>query len=345
MKPAIEKLPNDILLLKELVIESANEIVVLKEELQLLKSILFGRKSEKYMPEQDYSQFLLNFGEENEDDPFLEIVEDVPEIEVDSYKRRKSGRNPLAKHLPREEHIIDIPESDKLCECGCIKTVIGQETSEQLKYIPAKCKVIVNIRPKYACRNCEGTESNKPTVVIAPPPAQIIPKSFATASLLAYILASKYVDSLPFYRLSNMFARNGVQISRATMCNWALRVSALLKPIIELFLEKIIEDSYIHADETPFQVLKESGRKAGQKSYMWIFKTGDGNRPTILFHYSPTRSGKIPETIFSEFQGYIQTDGYAGYNYIQKKKDQIQLCCWAHYPRNMIIREECLQAL
>jgi transposase len=337
MKSAIDQLPNDPKLLKEIIVEGFlhrdQEIAVLKEQIALLKQMVFGRKSEKYQPEPSPLQLQLSFGEEQECPGLPEKQIEEPSIEIPAHKRRKRGRKLLSDALPREERVIDIPERDKQCECGFQKTVIGKETSEQLEYIPAKCKVIVNVRPKYACRNCEGTESNKPAVMIAPPPAQIIPKSFATASLLAYIVTSKYVDSLPFYRLSNMFSRHGVQLSRATMCNWVLRVTALLKPMIEAFLEQIINSSYVHADETPFQVLKEVGRKAEQQSYMWVIKTGHADRPTILFTYSPSRAGKIPKQIFSDFKGYIQTDGYAGYNYIKDSENQTQLGCWAHVRR------------
>lgn len=333
MKLAIAQLPDDPKLLKEVIVEISNETSVLKEQIALLKQMLFGHKSEKHHPDSGPSQLEFSFGEESESHHQLENQQPEPEVEIAAHKRRKRGRKLLSDSLPREERIIDIPKEDKLCECGSQKVVIGRETSEHLEYIPAKCKVIVNIRPKYACRNCEGSESNKPAVMIAPPPAQIIPKSFATASLLAYLITSKYVDSLPFYRLSNMFLRHGVQLSRATMCNWVIKVATLLKPMIELFIDELNRSSYIHADETPFQVLKEVGRKATQKSYVWVIKTGSEPHPTILFNYSTSRAGKIAQQLFENFTGYIQTDGYSGYNVIKKNKNQTQLGCMAHVRR------------
>ncbi|MGM0601527.1 MAG: IS66 family transposase [Candidatus Rifleibacteriota bacterium] len=336
MKLAVDKLPDDPKFLKEVIVEISNETSLLKEQVALLKQMIFGRKSEKLQLETAPSQLHFDFGEEDSKETSADNNQVESTIEIPSHKRRKRGRKPLSDELPRVERIIDIPEKDKLCECGCKKSIIGKETSEQLEYIPAKCNVIVNVRPKYACRNCEGTESSKPAVMIAPPPAQIIPKSFATASLLAYIITSKHVDALPFYRLSNMFSRHGVQLSRATMCNWILKVASLLKPMIELFLEQIIDSSYFHADETPLQVLKEPGRRADQKSYVWVFKTGSVDRPTILFNYSPSRAGKIPKQIFKDFKGYIQTDGYIAYNYIEDNEDQIQLACWAHVRRKFV---------
>ncbi len=169
---------------EEVIVEISNETSVLKEQIALLKQMLFGRKSEKHHPDAGPSQLEFSFGEESENHRHVENQQPEPEVEIVAHKRRKRGRKLLSDSLPREERIIDIAEEDKLCECGSQKVVIGRETSEQLEYIPAKCKVIVNIRPKHACRNCEGSESDKPAVMIAPPPAQIIPKSFATASLL-----------------------------------------------------------------------------------------------------------------------------------------------------------------
>jgi transposase len=336
MKPAVDKLPDDPKFLKEVIVELSNETSLLKEQMALLKQMIFGRKSEKLQLESAPSQLHFDFGAEDSKESSTDYNQVESTVEVTSHKRRKRGRKPLSDDLPRIERIIDIPEKDKICECGCEKSVIGKETSEQLEYIPAKCEVIVNVRPKYACRNCEGTESDKPAVMIAPPPVQIIPKSLATASLLAYTITSKHVDALPFYRLSNMFSRHGVQLSRATMCNWVLKVASLLKPMIALFLEQIINSTYSHADETPLQVLKEPGRRADQQSYVWVFKTGSADRPTILFNYSPSRAGKIPKQIFKDFKGYIQTDGYSGYSYIEDNEDQIQLGCWAHVRRKFV---------
>jgi len=334
MKLAIDHLPDDPKILKEVIVEFYNETSVLKEQIALLKHMLFGRKSEKYKAENGVSQLKFDFdGESAEKTSAEDTQPETTTVEVSSHKRRKRGRKPLSASLPREERIFDISEAEKVCECGSPKSVIGKETSEHLEYIPAKCKVIVNIRPKYACRNCEGAESEKPAVTVAPPPPQIIPKSFATASLLAYLITSKYVDCLPFYRLSKMFSRHGVELSRATMCNWVLRVASLLKFMPELFVEEIHKSSYVHADETPFQVLKEVGRSADQKSQMWVIRTDDSDNPTVLFHYDTSRSAKVAESLLQDFKGYIQTDACPSYNWIGKNAHQKHLGCLAHVRR------------
>ena len=143
MKLAADQLPNDTKLLKELVIESFNEIAVLKEQLQSLRALIFGRKSEKSKSENSVEQFLMDFGEDSDITVAVEDAVKTPEtIQIPAHARVKKGRKPLAEHLPREERVIDIPDADKVCECGCMKTVIGCEKSEQLEYIPAKHKVI-----------------------------------------------------------------------------------------------------------------------------------------------------------------------------------------------------------
>ena len=336
MTPAPDQLPDDIKTLKELIIQGFThrdqEIALLKEQLKLFQAMLFGKKSEKAQP--DGQQLLLNFGAETEQtaSPPATVSEEE-KITVGSHSRSKRGRKPLSENLPCEEVYIDISEAEKICACGCTKAQIGSETSKQLEYTPAKFLVIKTIRLKYACRGCEGSESAGPTVSIAPVPDQIIPKSFATPSLLAYIITSKFVDSLPFYRLSKMFSRNGVDLSRGTMCNWTIKVASLLKPVVEVFKEKILGSPLINADETTYQVLKEVGKSASSKSQMWAFRGGGVENSTILFHYNRSRAGKVAENLLANYVGYVQTDGYAGYNFVDKKSGQTHLGCWAHARR------------
>ena len=195
-----------------------SEIKILKEQIRLLQDKLFGRKSEKIKSDSDERQLLL-FDETAEDTTQDSDIEDT--IGVPGYKRRKRGRRPLPADLPRIEVIHDLSDEEKICFCGCHKSCIGEEVSEQLDIIPARMQVIRNIRLKYVCKNCEGVENDEPAVSIAPVPAQLIPKSIATPGLLAHVLTAKFVDALPFYRQEKQFIRLGVDLSRATMCGWA----------------------------------------------------------------------------------------------------------------------------
>ena len=186
-----------------------SEIKILKEQIRLLQDKLFGRKSEKIKNDSDERQLLL-FDETAEDTTQDFDIEDT--IEVPGYKRKKSGRRSLPADLPRIEVIHDLSDEEKICFCGCQKSCIGEEVSEQLDIIPARMQVIQNIRLKYVCKNCEGVENDEPAVSIAPVPAQLIPKSIATPGLLAHVLTAKFVDALPFYRQEKQFRQKWGQV-------------------------------------------------------------------------------------------------------------------------------------
>ena len=187
--------------------------------------------------------------------------EDEEVSHVGAHTRKKRGRRPIPPEYPRVEVVHDIPEEEKVCPCGCQLTRIGEEVSEKLDIIPQKIQVIRTIRPKYACRACEGVEDEGPTVKIASMPPQIIPQGIVTPGLLAYILTNKFEDGLPFYRQQKMFDRLGVDISRGVMSAWALRAAETCVPLIELVHNHILSGSLINMDESPVQVLLEPGRK------------------------------------------------------------------------------------
>lgn len=335
MTPALDLYLNKDPILKRMVDQELKEkdqqIALLNEELNYLKSLIYGRKTEKISQPDNGIQPLLPFPQQ-ETAPQTPLPEQVKTIEIKAHSRSR-GRKSLPDDLPVKEVIVDISEADKTCACGCQKARIGEETSDKLEFIPAKASITRIIRPKYACRNCEGTESDEPAVSIAPVPEQIIPKSFATASLLAYIIISKFVDALPFHRLSGMFSRQKIEISRGTMCNWAIKVARTLKPIIELFQEMLLTSICVNADESRMQVLKEPGRKATDQSWIWVFRGGGTGKATVYFHYSPSRGGKVADEILANYKGYIQTDGYSGYNFISSRPGQKHMACWAHVRR------------
>lgn len=183
---------------------------LLLEEIRLLRARIFGRKREK-IPPKDMGQLPL-FDMPEPEDAGEKQAEEV--VRVPAHTRKKRGGKPLPENLPRVEVVHDIPEEEKVCQCGCRLTRIGEETCEQLDIIPARMQVIRHIRPKYACRNCEGLEDDGPSVKTASPEPRIIPKSIATPGLLAFIIIAKFVDALPFYRQERQFARLGVDLSR-----------------------------------------------------------------------------------------------------------------------------------
>lgn len=331
------QLPDDVVQLKSLFLSRQQDyefkIKLLEQQIDLLRHKLFGRKSEKLPPVGNGQLFLFNEAELQQTEAPPEPEE---EITVPAHTKRKGRRKPLPADLPRVERIHDIPAEEKRCACGAEKVRIGQEVSEQLDYIPATVQVIRHIRPKYACRHCEGVESEGPTVAIAPMPEQVLPKSIATPGLLAHIITSKYADALPLYRQERIFERLGVELKRQTMAAWIIKVAQKCAPLVDLLCAEIRSGPLIQIDETVLQVLNEPGRAATTKSYMWVFRGGAPEAPALVYQYRPTRSGETAREFLDDYTGYVQTDGYAGYDFLDSLEGVRHLGCWAHVRRKFV---------
>jgi transposase len=314
--------------ISSIVIGYQEKIHYLEERIRLLQNELFGRKSEKRYPD-DHRQLPI----------FEQPVADADEpntqktIVVAEHQRAKRGRKPLPDNLPRIDVIHDIAEEEKVCACGVSLTCIGQDSCEKLDYVPAKVRVLRHIRYKYACKSCEGVEDDGPTVKIAAPPVSLIPKSNATEGLLAHILVSKFADGLPLYRQEKIFARMGIELPRATMANWGIQAAQFCSPILNLLQEELKSGPLINMDETPLQVLKEPDRANTTKSYMWVFCGGAPDHPTVLYRYHPTRSGEAALKFLDDYQGFIQSDDFNGYDYLGNRPAIVHLGCWAHARR------------
>jgi len=304
---------------------------LLREKIRKLTQAIYGRKTEKYMLEEIAEQGIL-FEE-------MEAVEEKvdegegEEVTVANYSRKKGGRKPLPEDLPREEIILEVKESEKVCGCGSTMVEIGREVMEQLEMTPPQFLVKRYIRRKFACKNCEGLESQGAVVKIAALPEQLIPKSFCTGSLLAYIVTSKFADAIPFYRQEKQFSRYGIELSRSTMCNWLLKVWEKSHVMVEILLEELLSGPLIQADETPFQVLVEEGKQVTSKSYMWVFCGGERGRRIILYKYHRSRRGEVAAGVLKGYQGYVQTDGYSGYGFLEEREGIVHVGCWAHVRR------------
>lgn len=174
-----------------------------------------------------------------------EEINDLDEIEVKGHIRKKHPvRKPIPADLPREVIVHDISESEKTCAFGSTLVRIGEETSEQIKYIPAKLSVIQHVRPKYACKPCQEN------VKIAAMPILLLPKSIATPELVAHIIISKYMDHLPLYRQEAIWQRIGIDMPRSSLCGWILKTTELCIPLVKQLQKEIIRHGYIQADET-----------------------------------------------------------------------------------------------
>jgi transposase len=309
--------------------ETENEL--LREELRLAYAKFFGPKSEVF---RGLNPQLPLF-----DMPEPEALEKEPEdehVEIAAHSRKQKGRKPLPEELPRVEVVHDIPEEEKVCQCGAHLSRIGEEICEKLDLIPAVIRVIKHIRPKYSCKSCEGVEDERATVRIAPVPPQIIPKGIASSGLLAHILTAKFEDGLPFYRQEKQFNRLGVELGRATMCNWAMKAAKHCTPLLELLKSEVLSGPLINADETTVQVLAEPGRSPTTQSYMWLFRGGDPFSPAVIYNYHPSRSGDVAHTFLRGYQGAVQTDGYSGYNFLDVQKEVTHIGCWAHARRKFM---------
>ena len=311
------------------------EYRILEEKHLTLVRKFFGKRSEKLTPEDESQGRLFNEAEDG-----LCIDEDkeksVPMTEVKAHKRKKCGRKPIPDDLPREEVIHDLPAEEKLCHCcGGLRPVIGTEESEELDIVPAKITVLRHIKKKYGPCGCDGfLHSGKPEVITAKMPERMLPGSIASSGLLAYTITSKFADALPFYRQSRIFERIGVDISRATLCNWAIGAYERMADFFSVFIDEMKKGPFMRMDETTVQVLHEEGRPAESKSYMWVaIGYPVRGRPLVLYQYHPTRSRDVPYKFLEGFRGYLQTDGYQGYTLTGNREGVIHVGCFAHARR------------
>ena len=257
-----------------------------------------------------------------------------PEVETISYTRNKPKRKPLPAELPREQVILDIPDEEKVCDC-CTGPLhqIGQDSAERLEFIPAQLKVIETIRPKYACRHCEQQGEMVP-IKQALPAKNVVPKGIATPSLLSQIVTSKYQYGLPLYRQESMFKQYGIELSRQTMSAWMLRCAEALQPLYEQLRQTLLAQSVLQADETTLNVINEDKSTC----YMWLYCSGadspqkHGPPNIVLYDYQRSRSGQCPVDFLDGFSGYLQVDGYAGY----EQTHATWVGCWAHARRKFM---------
>lgn len=295
-----------------------SEVVWLNHQLAELKRLIFGVKSERYIAPIPNQPTLFEL-------PEAEVVE--PKQEEITYTRNKpeSKKRPLRcelpAHLPRVKEVI---EPENISE-GAKK--IGETITEILEYKPANIYVRQIIRPKYILS--QNDESTK--IAIAELPTLPIPKGNAGASLLAYIIVSKFVDHLPFYRIAKILKRQDVIIPESTIGGWFGASCNLLELLYEELKKQILSCDYLMADETPIPVLTKDKPGATHKGYHWVYYDPVNKR--ALFEYQRTRERAGPDNFLKNFIGYLQTDGYTAYNNLKNAAKIIALACMAHVRR------------
>lgn len=324
-----QPLPDDPAALKKIIHAMAIRMSVLEEFSRLSKIKKYGASTEKSIDQHElFNEIELTVVAED----LLEQSEQEKNESLRTSARpaKKPGRKPLPIDLPRIRIEHDLNKSEKKCSCGCELTIIGEETSEQLDIVPAKIQVLVNVRKKYACKQCEEG------VKIAPLPRQPIPKSNAAPGLLAHIAVSKYQDALPLYRLESILKRSGVEIPRNTLANWMMKAADIIQPLLKVMETSLLNYPVMHCDETTVQVLNEKDKPPTSKSYMWVRVGGPPTQPVRLFHYADSRKGSVACDLLAGYKGYLQTDDYAGYNAVVHNQNITQLGCWAHARRKFI---------
>jgi len=313
----------------------ANDVLWLEEQLAARNRRLFGRSSEKLSVEEIkgwlFDEAELTVAEEK---PEVEVEEET--VEVPAHTRKKPGRRKLPESLPRHDIVHDLPPAEKTCACcGKERPRIGEDATEELEYVPAKLVVNRHVYPKYGPCGCERSRADETIRAIVTSPAlkRLIPGGLAGPGLLAHLATCKFADGLPFYRMEKILARYGIEYPRSTMCRQMIAVSRACQDLLDLMWEDARGSPVLHLDETTVQVLKEPERLASQKSYMWVTVGYHQKKKIVLFHYHQSRSKTVAEELTKDYQGYIQTDGYAAYNAVGERDGIAHAGCWGHARR------------
>jgi transposase len=293
----------------------------LHEMLAELKRSKFGVKSERWESDE---QLVFNEVEFFSKQPEPSVENETDEIKVSEHTKKRGHRKPLPKDLDREVIVVELPQAEQFAEDGATPLkVIGYEISEKLSYEPAKVKVIEYHRAKY------GVDAGD-YVKTAPTIPSIIPRSFATPELVASIVTKKYAYGMPLYRIEEMFKEIGVDLPRQTQARWVIAHAEASRSVYNILCERLLSSFYVSCDETYTQVLKENGKPAESKSWMWVRSTPHAKNKIILFDYDSSRSAEAAKKLFEDYAGYLQVDGYAGYNILENKNGLIRIGCNMH---------------
>jgi transposase len=330
MEINIKQLPDNPKLLQEMLVHMHQELNAYKEKYASLIEQLRLAKQHRFASSSEKNVLQADLFDEAGSEITLEVQQQLDEqITVNSYARSKHPvRKPLPKELPREVIVHDLTAPEKVCSCGVGLMKIGEEITEQLKFIPAKLSVIQHVRYKYACKPCQET------VRVAPMPKLLLPKSIATPELVAHIITAKYVDHIPLYRQEAIWQRLDIDLPRSSLCGWILKTAECCEPLVHLLKQAIILYDYTQADETPVEVLNEANRHNQTKSFMWVYRGGEPAHRSIVFDYQETRGGQHAQTFLKGFKGFLQTDAYSGYAWGLQDEAITSIGCMAHARRS-----------
>ena len=346
------KSPRKVDVIRPRIVSQKETISFLSDRVSTLETAVAALESEKavldaklkYYEEQYLLSQKKRFGTSSEASDDLQLslfneAEDTaspqqpePTLETITYKRRKrvGQREEMLADLPVETVDYTIPEDERVCpDCACILSEMSTQVRKELKIVPAQVVVVEHVQHVYSCRTCQKDGISTP-IRTAPMPVPAFPKSLASASSVAYVCDQKYTNAMPLYRQEQQFSRLGVDLSRQTLANWVIRGSEWLETLYEPLHRELLQRRILQADETTLQVLRESDREPETDSYMWLYRTGRDGPHIVLYDYQTTRAAKHAGRFLSGYTGWLQTDGYAGYDAVPGIR---QAGCWAHARR------------
>jgi transposase len=320
--------------LKQQLDAATKELEYARLKIQVLEERLRLRRIEKYGPSSEkLSSLQLELLEQEPGVSHEEVVaeseREAPSPASERKKRRHPGRQTLPAELPRVERVIACTPEQCVCgNCGRDTTVIGYEVSEVLNVQPARYFVEVTKREKRACKTCP-----EQGVMAAPLPDRIIDKSLVSDEVIINTVVNKYCDHAPLYRQSVALLRDaGIDISRATMCGWVMTIGEMLMPVVGAMRSHLLAGTYIQADETPVDVQTHDGSGSNHQAYLWQYGTPGG---MTVFDFQMSRKREGPFNFLGNFEGLLQTDGYAAYDRVGGPK-MVHAACWSHCRRYFV---------
>ena len=298
----------------------------LAETLALLRRYIFGQRRERFIDAPGQGHLF--------DIPEI-LDEPTPAVPIspnDAAAQRpatpRTPRRTRLDHLPHIRILHDLPESEKTCSCcGGPKTLIGEDESRELDFIPARLEVKVHVLPKYACPKCRDGVASPPV------PPKPVPGGIAGAGLVSFVIVGKFADHLPLYRLEDILTRHGVFLSRSTLCDWVRNAALVLEPLAELQKALVLQSPILWTDDTPVTVL--GGKEPGSsKARFWVY-IGDALHPYSVYDFTMSRSRDGPAAFLKDYRGFLQADAYGGYDGIFLGSDGgiVEVACWAHARR------------
>jgi len=337
-------LPDDPVLLKQIIGEllAANAGLQhdkdrLWQQLEQLRRRLLGHRSEKLNPAQG-----LLFAEPAPAAPSDTPVSPPPADAGPPAPRRGHGRNGLNPQLRRDRRVYVLEEDQRRCRCGGLCQPFGEETSEQLDYVPASLFVIEHVRTKYACPRCHDQ------ILVAAKPEQPIARGLPGPGLLAQVITSKYADHIPLNRFEHICRRQGVELARSTLCDWMKASAALLTPLYELMVAEVLASRTVHTDDTkvPCQDGAQSGKTSSARLWTYL---GDEAHPCNVFDFTATWSRDGPRRFLTQkagkYQGILQADALSGYDTLCAELGIVRAGCWAHARRHFYDARDSAPAL